>query len=170
MDEGPLGIHEVKLVVQPGPGFSNGSGVAEHADSAWNLGQVSTRNNSRWLVVDADLEASGTPIHKLDGPLGLDGCNGSIDILGDNITAIQHATSHVLAMTRIAFDHLVGWFEASIGDLSHGELLVVSLLSRDDWGISDQREMDTRIGHQVSLEFSQVNVEGTIESERSGDG
>ena len=81
MNEGPLGIHEIKLVVEPSPGFSNGSGVAEHAHRTRDLGQVSARNNSGWLVVDADLEASGTPIHKLDGPLGLDGCNGSIDIL-----------------------------------------------------------------------------------------
>ena len=39
-----------------------------------------------------------------------------------------------------------------------------------DWGVGDKREMDTRIRYQVSLELSQINVEGAIESQRSGDG
>ena len=39
-----------------------------------------------------------------------------------------------------------------------------------DWGVGDKREMDTRIRYQVSLELSQINVEGTIESQRSSDG
>ena len=47
---------------------------------------------------------------------------------------------------------------------------MVSLLSGDDWSVGDQREMDTRVRYQVSLELSQINVEGTIESKRSGDG
>ena len=47
---------------------------------------------------------------------------------------------------------------------------MVGLLGGDDWGVGDQREMDTRVRYQVSLELSQINVEGTIESQRSGDG
>ena len=38
----------------------------------------------------------------------------------------------ILTMTRIALDELVGGLEAGVGDLSHRELLVVRLLSRDD--------------------------------------
>ena len=37
------------------------------------------------------LETSRAPIDKLDGPLGLDDTDGSIDIFGDNITTVQHA-------------------------------------------------------------------------------
>ena len=47
---------------------------------------------------------------------------------------------------------------------------MVSLLSGDDWGVGDQREMDARVRYQVSLELSQINVEGTIESQGSSDG
>ena len=75
-----------------------------------------------------NFESSGAPIHKLDGALGLDGGNGSIDILGHNITSVQEATGHVFAMTGITLDHLVGRFETGIGDLSHRKLLMVSLL------------------------------------------
>ena len=47
---------------------------------------------------------------------------------------------------------------------------MVGLLSGDDWSVGDQREMDTRVRYQVSLELSQIDVQGTIESQRSGDG
>ena len=39
-------------------------------------------------------------------------------------------------MARVALDHLVGGLEAGIGDLPHGELLVVRLLSRDHGGVN----------------------------------
>merc|ERR1712045_763083 len=61
VDEGPLGVHQVELVVQPGPGLGDSGGVGEHADSSLDLGKISSRHHSRWLVVDANLEASGTP-------------------------------------------------------------------------------------------------------------
>ena len=46
---------------------------------------------------------------------------------------------------------------------------MVSLLSRDDGSVATEGEMDTGVGDQVSLELSEINVEGTIETERSGD-
>ena len=73
-------------------------------------------------------------------------------------------------MTRIAFDHLVGWLKASVGDFGHGQLLVVSLLGRNNGSISDQWEMDTRIGDQVGLEFSQIDVQSAVEAKRSRNG
>ena len=42
----------------------------------------------------------------MNGSLGLDGGDGSVDIFGDDITAIKQAAGHVFAVTRIAFDHL----------------------------------------------------------------
>merc|ERR1712212_656818 len=38
VDKGPLGIHQVKLVVKPGPRLGNGGGVAQHADGPGYLG------------------------------------------------------------------------------------------------------------------------------------
>merc|ERR1719476_442548 len=83
VNKGTLGVHEVELVVKPGPGLSDGGGVGEHADSSLDLGQVSSGHHSGRLVVDANLEASGAPVHKLDASLGLDGGDGRVDILGD---------------------------------------------------------------------------------------
>ena len=70
-------------------------------------------------------------------------------------------------MTRVAFHHLVSGLEASVGDLSNSQLLMVGLLSRDDRGISDQWEVDAGVWDQVGLEFSQIHIEGTVETERS---
>jgi len=47
---------------------------------------------------------------------------------------------------------------------------MVGLLSRDDRSVCCQWEMDTWVGHQVSLELSQIYVESTIEPQRSSDG
>merc|ERR1712020_146243 len=132
VDKSTFGIHQVKLMVKTCPGLSNGSGVGQHANSTLDFSQVTARNNGWRLVIDTDLETSGTPIDKLDGTLGLDGSNGSIDILGDNIATVKHAAGHVLSMAWVTLDHLVARFKTSIGDFGNRQLLMVSLLGRDD--------------------------------------
>ena len=47
-----------------------------------------------------DLEACGTPVDKVDGLLGLDGGDGGVDVLGDDIPTIQEAHSHVFALHK----------------------------------------------------------------------
>ena len=73
-------------------------------------------------------------------------------------------------MAGVALHHLVGWLEAGVGDLSHGQLLVVGLLGGDDGGVGGQGEVDTGVGHQVGLELSQIHVQGAVEAEGGGDG
>jgi hypothetical protein len=169
VDESTLGVHQVELVVETGPGLGDGRGVGQHAHGTLHLGQVTSGHDGGWLVVDTDLEASGAPVDELDGTLGLDGGDGSVDVLGHNVTTVQHTAGHVLAVAGIALHHLVGGLEAGVGDLSHRQLLVVGLLSRDDWGIRGQREVDTGVGHQVGLELRQIDVEGTVEAQRGRD-
>ena len=120
-------LHEIELVVKSGPCLSDGGGVGQHADGTLNFGQVTAWNDGWWLVVDTDLETSWAPVDELDSSLGLDGGDGSVDILGDDVTSVQHAAGHVLSVSGVALDHLVGWLEASIGDLGNTKLLVVGL-------------------------------------------
>merc|ERR1712115_613217 len=108
MDEGTLGVHQVKLVVKPGPGLSDGSGVAKHTHSPADRGKVTSRKDCRGLVVDAYFETSRTPVYELDAPLGLDGGDGSIDVLRNDVTSIEQTASHVLPMSGITFHHLIG--------------------------------------------------------------
>ena len=170
MDEGTLGVHEIELVVNSGEDLSDGSGVGDHADGAHDLGEVTTWDDSGWLVVDTALEASWAPVDELDGSLGLDGGNSGVDILGDDITSVHEAAGHVLAVTGVALGHHGGGLEGAVGDLSDGELLVVGLLGGDDGSVGGEHEMDTWVGHQVSLELSDIDVEGTIKSEGGGQG
>jgi hypothetical protein len=135
-----------------------------------DTGKISPRHDSGRLVVDTTLETSGAPVHELNGPLGLDGGNGSIDILGHDISTVHEAAGHVLSMTRITLGHHTGGLEHGVGDLGNGELLVVGLLGRDDGCVRRKHEMDTGVRHQVGLELSHIHVQCTIETEGSRQG
>merc|ERR1711934_1190010 len=134
-----------------------------------SLAQASAMAVVLLSIQTALLKASRTPVDKLNAPLGLDGGNGSVHILGNDVPPVEEAACHVFAMARIALDHLVSGLEASVGDLGDGELLVVGLLGRDDWCIGDQGEVDPGVGHQVGLELSQIHVQGSIESQGGRD-
>merc|ERR1712166_1552276 len=118
------------------------------------------------LVVDATFESCWTPVDELDCALGLDGCHGCIHILRHHISAVHHAAGHVLTMARIALAHHCCWLKAGVGDLCNGELLVVCLLSRDDWCVACQHEVNTGVWHQVGLEFGDIDIQCTIEAKR----
>lgn len=59
VDEGALGVHEIKLVVESGPGLDDGGGVGDHADGPLCRRHVSVGDHRRGLVVDADLREEG---------------------------------------------------------------------------------------------------------------
>lgn len=170
MDESTLGVHEVELEVETVPGLSDGGGVGQHADGAVDGGQLATRNAHGLLVVDSELEASGAPFNEVEGGLGLDGRNCLAAVTGNDITAVEKSDSHVLSVAGIADNHLVVRLEALEGEVANLEALVRAAVCRDHRGVGDKRVVDTRVGHQVGLEFVQINVKGTVEAERGGDG
>jgi hypothetical protein len=170
VDESTLGVHEIELVRQSGPGLTNGSGVGQHAHGAVDGCEVAVGDVLGWLVADTNLEAGRAPVDELDGALRLEVGNGGVGVLGHDVTTVQQAGSHVLSVARVALDHLVVGLEASVGDLHDRVGLVGSLGGGDDGSVSDEREVDTGVGDQVGLELVQVDVEGTVESEGGGDG
>lgn len=92
-----------------------------------------------------------------------------MSVLGYDISAVEQAGSHVLAVTRVTPDHLVVGLEARHGDLIDRVGLVGGLVSRDNRGVGGKREVNTRVRDQVGLEFVQINVERSIETQRGGD-
>merc|ERR1712153_223879 len=170
VNECALGVHKIELVVNASEDLGNGGSVGDHTACTLNLGKITTWDDGWWLVVDTTLEAGWAPVDELDGTLGLDGGNGGVHVLRDNVSTVHHAASHVFTVARIALGHHVGWLEARVGDLGNRECLVVGLLSRDDWRVGRNHEVNTWVWHQVGLELSDVNVEGTVESEGSGQG
>ena len=103
------------------------------------------------LETFSNLEASWTPVHKLNGSFGLDCCNSCIHIFRYHITAKQQTASHIFAMTWVTFYHLIGRLKTHVGDFSNSQLLVVGFLSRDHRSISGQWEVNTWVWNQVGL-------------------
>ena len=66
------------------------------------LGEVAAGYNGGRLVVDADLEAGGTPVDKLNRPLRLDRRDRRIHVLRDDVTAEQKADlKQVLGASKV---------------------------------------------------------------------
>jgi len=170
MNESSLGIHKIELMIDSGEDLSDSSRVGDHADGSHDLGEVTTWDDSWWLVIDTALETSWAPVNELNGSLGLDGSNGSVDVLWNDITSVHHAAGHIFTVSWVALGHHGSWLESGVGDLSDGELLVVSFLGRDDWGVRGEHEMDSWVWDQVGLELSDIDVKGTVESEGSSKG
>ena len=76
----------------------------------------------------------------------------------------------VFSFPRVALDHLVSSLETGEGHVRDRVLFVMSFGGGNDGGESGEREVDTGERHQVGLEFVQIDIQGTVESERSGDG
>ena len=145
--------------------FTDSCSVGEHANCSWHLGHVASWDNSWRLIIYANFEPGWTPIHKLNCSLVLNCRDGCVDVLWNDISSVKKTTSHVLAMTRVTFDHLVHGLKARVGDVRHRHALVVSLVHRQNGGVGDQREVDPGVGHQVGLELCQIDIEGSVESE-----
>mmetsp|Transcript_15830 Transcript_15830/g.51540 ORF Transcript_15830/g.51540 Transcript_15830/m.51540 type:complete len:418 (+) Transcript_15830:301-1554(+) len=166
MHKGALGVHEVELVVDARERLGDGRRVGDHADRAHDAGEVAAGDNGRGLVVDAALEARGAPVDELDRALRLDGRDGGVDVLGDDVAAVHEAARHVLAVAGVALGHHARGLEDGVGDLRDRQLLVVRLLRRDDGGVRREHEVDARVGHEVGLELRDVDVERAVEAER----
>jgi hypothetical protein len=73
-------------------------------------------------------------------------------------------------VARVALGHHVGRLEDRVGDLGNREGLVEGLVCADDRSVRGQHKVDTRVWHQVGLELGDINVQGTIETKRGGQG
>ena len=121
--------------------------------STVDLGQVSIGNHLRRLVTDTDLESGGAPVNELDRTLALQGSNSTIDILRNNIAAVQKTCCHVFSIARVTLNHLVVGLEARHRNFLDRVGLVGSL-GRGNYGsVGDQREMNARVGNEVGLEL-----------------
>lgn len=93
-----------------------------------------------------------------------------MSVLGNDITTVQKAGGHVLAVAGVTLDHLVVRLEARHGDVLNRVGFVRGLFGGDDRRVSNQREVNTGVGDQVGLKFVEINVQGAIETQGSGDG
>jgi hypothetical protein len=104
----------------------------------------------------------------LDGSLGFDGGDSGVDVLGDNVSTVHQATGHVFSVSWVAFGHHGSGLESGVGDLGDGKLLVVSFFGGDHWGVGRKHKVNSWVWDQVSLELGNIDVEGSVKSEGSG--
>ena len=162
--------HQIELVIDAREDLTDGGGVGQHAASPLESGNIASLRSHRGLRVDTALETSGRPIHKLDAPVGLDLGNRSSHVLGYNISSVHHTDGHVLAVSGIALGHHGSGIKHSAGQLCGGKPLVDGPLGGDDRGIRAEQEVDARIRHQVDLELVDIDVQLSLEAQRSGQG
>ena len=133
--------------------------------SAVNLRQIAVGDHLRWLETDANLETSRTPINKLNGTLGFEGRNSPVCLFWPDISPVKQASSHVFAITGVAFHHLVGGLEARHCDFLYRIGFVGGFLRSYDRSVSNEGEMNTRVWYEVGLELVEIDVERPIEAE-----
>jgi hypothetical protein len=105
MNESSFGIHKIEFMIDSGEDFSNSGRVRDHADSSHDFSEITSWDNSRWLIVNTTFETSWAPINELDGSFGFDGSDGSVNIFWYNITSVHHTASHIFTMSWVTFGH-----------------------------------------------------------------
>jgi hypothetical protein len=145
-------------MIESGENFSDGCWVTDHTYGSHDFSKITSWYNCWWLIVDTDLESGWAPVYELDGSLGLDCSNWSINILWNDITSVEHWASHIFTVTWITFGHHIGWFESWVGDFSNWKLFMIGFLSWNDWSIWWKHKVNSWIWDQVSLEFGDINI------------
>ena len=112
MNKGTLGVHKIEFVVKTRPGLGNGSCVAEHGNAAVDRGELTSGNADGLGVVNTELETSRAPLNQVEGGFGLECTSGRSTVAGNDVATVQQGNSHVLAVARVADNHLVVGLEA----------------------------------------------------------
>ena len=75
-----------------------------------------------------------------------------------------------MSCAGITHDHLIVGFKTLEGDVLNTVAFVLSFGLGDDGGTGDKGVVNSGIGDQVSLEFSEIDVQRAFEAERRSDG
>ena len=94
VDECPLRVQQVELVVESTPSAGNGSRVRQHTQASRDLGEVTTWDVCWRFVANTEFEACRAPVNELDRASGLDDANCRINVLGHDVTAVEKRTRH----------------------------------------------------------------------------
>jgi len=70
-------------------------------------------------------------------------------------------------MAGIALDHGIRGLKGGVGNFSNRQLLMIRFLVGDDWRVRREQEVDPGVGNQVGLELGHIDVQSSVESERS---
>merc|ERR1719461_1545267 len=174
VDEGTLAVHHVILLRDTfGEDTRDGHVVSNHGHVSLGLGHDVLRDRVGRDLVQADLETGRAPLHEGDLVVLLEPLNGGVGLLGFDLSTVVDGDGHVLVFHRVkvgVLDKHVLRLEDVVCDFTDSLGLVRGLLLGDDWGQGRSHEVEAREGHKVGLEFSEVHIQLSVESERGGHG
>jgi len=81
--------------------------------------------------------------------------------VSNTVTTVQHTTRHVFTRSWVTLHHLVLWLEYGFCDFLCIQARVMRFVDGQDWSEASQREVDTGVWDQVSLEFIQIDIQFT---------
>jgi hypothetical protein len=76
-------------VVETAPGGQDGGGVGQHVHATGSFGQATPRGVGRVLVADTGFKTRRAPANELDGAVGLDDADGSVDVLRNDVATVE---------------------------------------------------------------------------------
>ena len=88
MNKSSFTVHKVEFVVEAGPQRGHCGCVAQHADRPFDGCHIATLCSVQSLIIDANFESSGTPVHEMNVCFGFDFGDGVVDISWSNIATI----------------------------------------------------------------------------------
>ena len=161
MQESLAAEHRRELISNTLEHLLDGGGVADEGG-----GHLETLGRN---VADGGLDVVGDPLDEVRGVLVLHVQHLLVDLFGAHPAAEHGAGSEVAAVARVRGAHHVLGVEHLLGELGHGQLLVLLGAARGERGEADHEEVETREGHEVGGQLSEVGVELTGEAQAAGD-
>merc|ERR1719285_375002 len=171
MHKSSLGIHQVVLRVDPfGEHTADSNVVPNHSYILFSGGRDIFLNNSSWNFIQTYLETCGTPLDEADLVVLLEPLYGCICLFRLDVTTVVNRDCHILVLHRVklgVLDKHVLWLEAVVSDFSHHLCLMRCLLLANNRCKRCSHEVQPRKWYQVRLELAQINVQFSVETQRS---
>jgi hypothetical protein len=160
MKESLSSEHGSELLTHSLPDFLDGGGVANEGG-----GHLETLGGD---VTNGSLHVVGDPLYEVRRVLVDNVQHLLIDFLGGHSTSEQASASEVSSVSRIRSAHHVLGIELLLSELRDSESSVLLGSSGSEGSETDHEEVESGEGHHVHSQLSEIAVELTGESERTG--
>ena len=122
-----------------------------------------------WDVTDGGLHVVGDPLNEVAAVLVLDVQHLFVDLLHGHTSTEHGGDGQITAVTWIAGGHHVLSVEHLLGEFRHGEGAVLLAAAGGERGEAGHEEVQTREGHHVDGQFTQISVQLTRKTQAGGD-
>ena len=122
-----------------------------------------------WDVTDGGLHVVGDPLNEVAAVLVLDVQHLFVDLLHGHTSTEHGGDGQITAVTWVTGGHHVLSVEHLLGEFRHGEGAVLLAAAGGERGEAGHEEVQTREGHHVDGQFTQISVQLTRKTQAGGD-